>query len=80
MFYKIIIACGHMGAGNSFEKTWFIKGADTFEVLQKARRLPRVKRKETSLGIKLIKEISREEYIRGMAGRQRFFISRMNCQ
>jgi len=35
-------------------------------VLQKARRLPRVKRKETSLAIKLIERISREEYISGM--------------
>jgi len=66
MFYKVITECGHLGAGNSFEKAWFIKGADALEVMQKAKRLPRVKRKETSLAIKLIKKISREEYISGM--------------
>lgn len=70
MFYKIIIACGHMGAGNSFEKVWFIKGADVLDVMQKARRLPQVKRKETSLGIKLIKEISKEEYVNGIQSKR----------
>ena len=66
MFYKLITECGHMGAGNSFERTWFIKGNDPLDVFQKARRLPRVKRKETSLGIKLIERISKEEYINGI--------------
>lgn len=67
MFYKIIIECGHMGAGNGFERVWFIKGENPVEVLQKARRLPRVKRKETSLAVKMIQEISREEYVNGMS-------------
>ncbi len=66
MFYKLIAECGHMGAGNSFERTWFIKGDSPMTVLQKARRLPRVKRQATSLAIKLIEQIRREEYINGM--------------
>lgn len=66
MFYKLIIECGHMGAGNGFERVWFIKGNNPVAVLQKARTMPGVKRKETSLAIKLIKEISREEYMNGM--------------
>lgn len=66
MFYKLITECGHMGAGNSFERTWFIKGDSPMTVLQKARRLPRVKRKETFLAIKLIKQISREKYVDGI--------------
>jgi len=66
VFYKLIIECGHMGAGNGFEKVWFIKGSNPLAILQKARTMPGVKRKETSLAIKLIKEISREEYMNGM--------------
>jgi len=66
VFYKIIIECGHMGAGNGLERIWFIKGENPLVVLQKARKLPRVKRKETSLAIKLIQEISKEEYISGI--------------
>ncbi|MBI3753738.1 MAG: hypothetical protein HY266_06830 [Deltaproteobacteria bacterium] len=66
MFYKLIIECGHMGAGNALDRIWFIKGENPLAVLQKARALPRVKRKETTLAIKLIKEITREEYISGI--------------
>ncbi|MBI5049024.1 MAG: hypothetical protein HZB54_08785 [Deltaproteobacteria bacterium] len=66
MFYKLITECGHMGAGNSFERVWFIKGSNPLAVLQRAKRLPRVKRKETSLAVKLIQEISREEYLSGI--------------
>jgi len=52
VFYKIIIECGHMGAGNGLERIWFIKGENPLTVLQKA--------------IKLIQEISKEEYISGI--------------
>jgi len=55
-----------MGAGNGLERIWFIKGENPLTVLQKAKKLPRVKRKETSLAIKLIQEISKEEYISGI--------------
>lgn len=66
MFYKLIIECGHMGAGNGFERVWFIKGSNPLAILQKARKMPGVKRKETSLAIKLIKEIGKEEYVNGI--------------
>ena len=80
MFYKAIVECGHMGAGNSFEKIWFINGRDPIAVLERAKRFPRVKRKETSLAIKMIKRITREEYLDGIASKQRFSISRVNYQ
>lgn len=73
MFYKIIIECGHMGVGNSLERIWFIKGENPLVVLQKAKKLPRVKRKETSLAIKLIKEISREEYMSGINNQTMYY-------
>ncbi len=66
MFYKIIVECGHMGAGNSFDRVLFIKGENPLIVLQRARTMPQVKRKETSLAVKLIKEISKEEYVNGI--------------
>jgi len=66
MFYKVITECGHLGAGKGFERVWFLKGTDPITMLQMVRKLPRVKRKETSLGIKLIKKISREEYLIGI--------------
>lgn len=65
MFYKVITECGHLGAGKGFERVWFLAGPDPFSVLNKARTLPRVKRKDTSLAIKLIKRVTREEYLQG---------------
>ncbi|MBI5286138.1 MAG: hypothetical protein HY878_00925 [Deltaproteobacteria bacterium] len=66
MFYKVITECGHLGAGNGYERVWFFKGHNPLSILTKARTLPRVKRKDTSLGIKLIQRISREEYVAGV--------------
>lgn len=70
MFYKVITECGHLGAGKGFERVWFLAGPDPLSILNKARTLPRVKRKDTSLGIKLIKRITREEYLK-CAGRKK---------
>ncbi|MBI5682722.1 MAG: hypothetical protein HZC45_06105 [Deltaproteobacteria bacterium] len=70
MFYKAIIECGHVGAGNSIERVWFLKGENPIAVLQRARMFPRVKRKDTLLSIKLLKKISKEEYICGMNKRR----------
>lgn len=69
MFYKAVIECGHIGAGNSIERVWFLKGNDPIAVLQRARMLPRVKRKDTLMSIKLLQRISKSEYIRGMKDR-----------
>ena len=71
MFYKAVIECGHVGAGNSIERVWFLKGADPISVLQRARTLPRVKRKDTLLSIKLLQRISKDEYICGMNERKK---------
>ncbi|MBI5407717.1 MAG: hypothetical protein HZA18_08520 [Nitrospirae bacterium] len=66
MFYKVITECGHIGAGKGYEKVWFLKGANPISILYKSLTLPRVKRKRTTLAIKLIKRISREEYAEGV--------------
>ena len=65
MFYKLIMEGGHAGAGKSHEMVRYHKGIDIFSVLANARRMPRLKKKDTSVGIKLIAEISRHEYIDG---------------
>lgn len=64
MFYKIITECGHAGAGNRLDKVWFMKGRDPLNALEKAKRLPGVKRKASTVAIKLIQEITRGEYYR----------------
>lgn len=71
MYYKVIMECGHIGAGNNHEKTWYIKGTDTVSALKTATRLPGVKKKHTLNSVKLIKEITRDDYKNGLSVKRR---------
>jgi hypothetical protein len=65
MFFKLILESGHVGAGKSYEVVRYLEGKDIFSVLYSASRFPRVKKKGSRKGIKLIQEITRWEYLRG---------------
>lgn len=56
---------GHVGAGKSCDMVRYFEGEDIFGVFTKSRHVPRLKKKGSGIGIKLIKEISRGEYIQG---------------
>lgn len=71
MYYKVIMECGHIGAGNNHEKVWFIKGKGAISALMTATRLPGVKKKHTLNSVKLIKEITREDYRTGLSKKLR---------
>jgi hypothetical protein len=70
MYFKLVMEGGHVGAGKSYEMARYFEGNDIFGVLARIRSIPRLKKKEFGGGIKLIKEISRREYIHGK-GRER---------
>lgn len=70
MFYKLVMECGHVGAGNDYDKVWYIKGRDPMEIMRKARRLPGVKKKNTTLAVKMIQQITRKEYINGIIAKR----------
>jgi hypothetical protein len=65
MYFKLVMEAGHMGAGKSWDMVRYFEGDDIFGILARSRHIPRVKKKECGGGIKLIKEISWREYIRG---------------
>ncbi|UCD71025.1 MAG: hypothetical protein JSW70_08475 [Syntrophobacterales bacterium] len=65
MFFKLILEGGHLGAGKSYDIVKYLKGRDIFFVFNWAFNIPRVKKKESRKGIKLIKEISKKEYMLG---------------
>ena len=62
---------GHVGAGKSYDMVRYFEGDDIFGVLARSRRTPRLKKKESGNGIKLIKEISWPEYIHGKGQERR---------
>jgi hypothetical protein len=65
MFFKLILESGHVGAGKSYEMVRYLRGRDIFSVLFSASHFPRVKKKGSRKGIKLIQEITRREYLQG---------------
>lgn len=71
MFYKVIMECGHIGAGNNFEKAWFIRGKNPLEAVMTATRLPGVKKKDSIGSVKLVQKITRSEYIKGIIAKRR---------
>jgi hypothetical protein len=74
MYFKLVMEAGHVGAGKSCDMVRYFEGDDIFGVFARSRHIPRLKKKESGVGIKLIKEISRQEYIygKGREGRNPF--------
>jgi hypothetical protein len=70
MYFKLVMEAGHVGAGKSWDMVRYFEGDDIFGILARSRHMPRSKKKEFGAGIKLIKEISWQEYICGK-GRER---------
>jgi hypothetical protein len=65
MFFKLILEGGHVGAGKSYEVVRYLEGRDIISVLFSASHFPRVKKKRSRKGIKLIQEITQREYLQG---------------
>jgi hypothetical protein len=53
MFFKLVMEGGHVGAGKSHEMVRYLKGDDIFSVLANAHRIPRLKKKDTSVASSL---------------------------
>lgn len=70
MYFKLVMEGGHVGAGKSYEMVRYFQGDDIFGILTRTRSIPRLKKKESGGGIKLIQEISWREYLTGK-GRER---------
>ena len=65
MFYKVVVEYGHLGSGRGCEITRFVKGENALKVFLKTKTMPRAKKGPTS--IKLLSEVSREEYVKGVS-------------
>lgn len=65
MFFKLILEGGHVGAGKSYEVVRYLEGRDIISVLSSASHFPRIKKKRSRKGIKLIQEITQREYLQG---------------
>ena len=66
MFYKIVVECGHVGAGKGYDVVRYFQGENVPDVLTVIKKMPRVKAKKTSKSVKLIKSITEKEYRSGL--------------
>lgn len=64
-YYRVIIACGHLGHKHSVEITRFFEADDIMECYYSSFWTPRSKKKADC--VKLVTSIEYEEYIRGKA-------------
>jgi hypothetical protein len=62
----MVLENGHVGAGKSLETVRYFKGDSMVDMFSGAARIPRIKGKDRSAGVKLVQPVTREEYIRGI--------------
>lgn len=66
-YFMVIVEGGHMGIGRSYEMTRYFEAEDPIHAFDSARSMPRAKKKPGGLAVKLVVEISREQYEIGKA-------------
>ena len=62
-FYRVIVACGHLGHRNSIEVTRYFKDYDILSCYFSAFQMPRSKKKPGC--VKLVETITENEYLIG---------------
>ena len=66
MYFKLVLEGGHVGAGKSLETVRYFRAESTVDAFDLANRIPRVKGKFLGTGVKLIQQVSRDEYREGL--------------
>ena len=62
---KVLIECGHQGAGNSKEVVRYCEAADTIELFERLQKHPDLMSEGGLTHISLVKPISRQEFEAG---------------
>ncbi|MBN2208070.1 MAG: hypothetical protein JW759_02070 [Candidatus Coatesbacteria bacterium] len=65
MYFKVVVECGHVGAGKSIEAVRYWQAKSLSEALSSASALPRAKRKSMR-SVKSVIPISKREYVLGL--------------
>jgi hypothetical protein len=66
MYFKLILEGGHVGAGKALDTVRYFRAENTVDAFELANRVPRVKGKTLGTGVKLIQQVSIEEYREGI--------------
>ena len=65
MYFRVVVECGHVGAGKSFEAVRYWQARNASHALSSASALPRAKKKNLTV-VKSVMPITRKEYDLGL--------------
>ena len=68
MYYKVLMEGGHMGAGSSYDMCRYFKAESISAIFNLLGRLPRLKKKGLTDAVKLVEQVSEQEYRVGRHG------------
>lgn len=65
MFFKVVVACGHVGRRREIEVTRYFEAKNALEVWDTTMHMHRAKKGQRSRCIRIVEEIDVIEYING---------------
>ena len=65
MYFRVVVECGHVGAGKSFEAVRYWRAKNASHALSSASALPRAKKKNLTI-VKSVLPITQREYDLGL--------------
>lgn len=65
MFYKVVVACGHLGHRREVEITRYFQATNAIEAWESAMSMPRSKKGQKSCCVRQVYEIEIHEFILG---------------
>ena len=65
MYFRVVVECGHVGAGKSFEAVRYWEAKNASHALSSASALPRAKKKNLAV-VKSVIPITQDEYALGL--------------
>ncbi|MEQ8200690.1 MAG: hypothetical protein ABRQ24_04625 [Syntrophomonadaceae bacterium] len=68
MFFKVVVACGHLGFRREVEVTRYFQADNALAAWDSAMNMPRAKKGQGSRCVRMVEEIGLLEYLHGRAG------------
>ena len=64
-YFRILLECGHFGAGNRYDVVRYFAAKDLITIIDRLKSLPRLKNRERFTSIKSIEVIDRKTFMNG---------------
>lgn len=65
MYYKVIIACGHVGSNREIEVTRYFQAKNALKAWESAQVMPRAKKSQRSRCVRKVEEVDFLRFLNG---------------